>query len=178
MWSLTPLRGGIEPPAQRFGQPAAIGRPLGRFEHIARHRYALSCYLLSTLPLVRSGSPSSLRSSAALGVRRPAWGAGGRPDPQADRFSGLRRVASPYGRRSLPPRLHPWRRGRTGQPRPTHAERATYPQVIPNDSRPTKPAADLTHSTKRPCSGAFLDTHKPRSPLLAYNSSYFSIFVL
>ena len=178
MWSLTPLQGGFEPPVQRFGHPAAIGRPFGRFEHVPRHRFALSWYLLSTLPPVRSGSPSSLRSSAALGVRRPAWGAGGRPDPQANRFSGLRRGASPYGRRSLPPRLHPWRMGRTGRPHPTHAERATYPAGIPNDSRPTNLAADPTHPTKRPCSGAFLPTQEPRSPPLAYNSSYFSIFVL
>ena len=178
MWSLTPLQGGFEPPVQRFGHPAAIGRPFGRFEHLPRHRFALSWYMLSSLPPVRSGSPSSLRSSAALGVRRPAWGAGGRPDPQADRFSGLRPGVRRYAPPSFWPRQHPWRRGRTGQPRPTHAERATYPQVIPNDSRPTNPAADLTHPTKTPCSDAFLGTHKPRSPLLAYNSSYFSIFVL
>lgn len=178
MWSLTPLQGGFEPPVQRFGQPAAIGRPFGRFEHIPRHRFALSWYTLSPLPPVRSGSPSSLRSSAALGVRRPAWGAGGRTDPQANSFSGLRRVASPYGRRSLPPRQHPWRRGRTGRPRPTHAERATYPQVIPNDCRPTNQAADRPHPTKSTCSDAFLGTYKATSPVLAYNSSYFSIFVL
>ena len=178
MWSLTPLRGGIEPPAHRFGHPAASGRPFGRCEQVPRHRSALSWYLLSPLPPVRSGSPSSLRSSAALGVRRPAWGAGGRSDPQADRFGGLQRVAPPYGRCSLPLRQRPWRGGRTGRPRPTRTVRATYPLVITNDCRPTKPTTDRTHPTKYTCSDAFIPTYKPRSTVLAYNSSYFSIFVL
>ena len=178
MWSLTPLQGGVEPPVQRFGQPAAIGHPAVSALHIARHRCAMSCYTLGQLPSGCSGAPFSLRSSAAAGVRRPAVGAVGRPDPQANRFSGLRPVVRRYAPPSFWPRLHPWRRGRTGQPRPTHAERATYPLVIPNDCRPTYLAADPTHPTNRPCSDAFLGTYKPRSPLLAYNYLYFSIFVL
>ena len=137
MWGLVPLRGGIEPPAQRFAQRATIGRPSSRFEHIARLRFAQSCYMLSPLLTVRSGSPSSLRSSAAFGVRRPAWGAGGRPDPQPDRFSGLRRVASRYARRSSPPRQRPWRGGRATQPTPTHNVRTTYMSLTPDQILPT-----------------------------------------
>lgn len=178
MWGLIPLQGGFEPPVQRFGHPAAIGRPYGRYEHIVRHRYALSYYMLSPLPPVRSGAPSSLRSSAALGVRRPAGGAGGGSNAHGRPYSPLRPVGSPYGRPSLWARQHPWRRGRTGRPHPTHPVRATYPSVIPNDCRPNNPAADRPHPTNCTCSGAFLGTYMPTSPVLAYYSSYFTIFVL